>query len=368
MIRRLVLMALGLTAALAVPGANAVDDPTAPLVNYTIVGTKGANGWYTSNVTVSWSFSDPETGIKSWGAGCNPTTLVNDTPGTPLGCSATNHVDVSTSVGLTIRIDKTAPVVSQATPDRPPDSGAWYTKPMRVSFTGADPTSGVENCSVVTYGGPDASPASVTGTCRDRAGNVSAAAVHGFHYDATAPRLSGIEVTAGSHLATLRWSPLGAYEVVTIQRSPGGDVVYRGGGTTFSDRSVLNGVRYRYVVSASDSAGNTATQTVEALPKGPLRAPAEKARVAAPPLLTWVKVRKADFYNVQLFRKGRKILSKWPIKPRLRLQRSWVWNGRRRTLEPGTYRWFVWPAFKRRGGPVRYGKPLGHSDFVITKR
>jgi hypothetical protein len=69
---------------------------------------------------------------------------------------------------------------------------------------------------------------------------------------------------------------------------------------------------------------------------------------------------------VQLFRNGRKIFSTWPAGPRLRLLKTWVWNGRRQRLVPATYRWFVWPAY-RRHGKVRYGKPLGHSDFVVAR-
>jgi hypothetical protein len=365
--RRVVtLVSVGIVAVLAVPGAGAVEDFTPPSVAFNLAGTRGANGWYTSNVTVSWTFSDPETGIKL-SSGCDTTTLVTDTAGARLTCAVTNHADVSSSVGVTVKIDKTAPVVSQAAADRSPDSGVWYTKPVRVTFAGADSTSGLEDCTVVTYSGPDSSPASVTGSCRDRAGNVSAPTLHGFHYDATPPRLSGVAASAGSHAATLRWSPLGASDVVTIRRSPGGEIVYRGSGSSFTDRSLRNGVKYEYVVAASDPAGNTDSESVAAAPKGPLRAPAEKARVAAPPLLTWVKVPKADFYNVQLFRNGRKILSRWPRPTRLQLRRTWVWNGRRWTLEPAQYRWFVWPAYKRKGR-VRYGKPLGHSDFVITKR
>jgi hypothetical protein len=361
------LAALGLAAVIAVPGARAIDTP--PLVTFNVVGTKGANGWYTSNVTVSWSFSDPETGIKSWSPGCNSTTLVNDTPGTPLSCSATNHEDVSTSIGVTIRIDKTAPTVTHAAPERAPDSAGWYTRPVTVAFAGADATSGLEACTVVTYSGPDANGASVTGACRDRAGHISAQASFGLNFDATAPSLTGVKVAAASHVATLRWNALPAWELVTIRRSPVGGgaekVVYQGGGTSFVDRSVLNGVKYRYVVVASDPASHTDSETVQALPTGPLRAPAEEARVKRPPLLQWVKVRKAAFYNVQLFRNGRKILSVWPVKTRYRLRKTWVWNGRRRTLEPGEYRWFVWPAYKRKRG-IHYGKPLGHSDFVIA--
>jgi hypothetical protein len=361
------LLTLCVAGLLAVPGARALDDLTPPVVTFNIVGTKGANGWYTSNVTVSWSFSDAESGIKSWSAGCNSTTLVNDTPGTVLSCSATNTVDVTSAVSVTIRIDKTAPSVSSATPDRPPDSAGWYTRPLTVTFGGGDATSGLEACSVVTYGGPDAGGASVKGACRDRAGHVSGEIAFGFNYDATAPSLTGVEVEASSHVATVRWSGLPSWEIVTIRRSPGDRIVFQGGGTSFTDRTVLNGVQYVYVVVASDPAGNAKSETVKAAPKGPLRAPAEKARVSSPPTLRWVKVPKASFYNVQMFRNGRKVLSKWPVRTQLQLRRKWVWNGRKRTLVPGTYRWFVWPAYKKKGGGIRYGRSLGFSDFVVPK-
>jgi hypothetical protein len=357
------LAALAVAALLAVPGANGLDDLTPPVVTFNLAGTKGQNGWYTSNVTVSWSYADPETGIKS-SSGCDTATLVADTPGTRLSCTATNQADVSSSVGVTIRIDKTAPTVSQAAADRGPDSGGWYTRPLRVVFGGTDATSGLEGCSVVTYSGPDAGGAAVSGGCRDRAGNFGAPLYFGFNYDATAPNLAGVDIESGSHEVTLRWSQLPAWEVVTIRRSPGERVVYRGAGKSFTDRAVLNGVKYRYEVLASDPAGNSDTESLAAAPRGPLRAPAEQARVTTPPLLQWTKVRKAAFYNVQVFRNGRKILSAWPVRNQLRLSRTWVWNGRRRTLVAAKYRWFVWPAFKR-GGKTDYGKALGHSDFVV---
>jgi hypothetical protein len=364
-----VLLALGFAAMLAVPGAQAVDDPTQPVVTYNIAGTKGANGWYTSSVTVSWTVADPETGIKGT-SGCDTSTLANDTAGTRLTCSATNHADVSASVSLTIRIDKTAPAVTHASPERAPDSGTWYTRPVTVGFHGTDPTSGVEACSVVTYGGPDVATASVSGGCRDRAGNVSGQSTFGFSYDATPPTLAGVKVEAGSHMATISWKQLPAWEPIVIRRSSDRgkeSVVYQGTAGNFIDRSVLNGVKYVYVVVATDAARHTDSKTVQALPKGPLRAPAEKARLSRPPLLRWVPVRKAAFYNVQLFRNGRKILSTWPVKTRLRLKKTWKWNGRRWALVPATYRWFVWPAYRRQG-KIRYGKPIGFSDFVVAPR
>jgi hypothetical protein len=366
---RLTLLTLAFAALLVVPGASAVPgDPTPPVITPSIAGTLGNDGWYVTNVTIRWTVSDPESVILST-SGCDAKTLSTDTSGTRITCAAASDGGEATST-KTIRIDKTAPAVTHASPERAPDSGTWYTRPVTIGFHGADPTSGVEACSVVSYSGPDLAGASVSGTCRDRAGNASAQSTFGFSYDATPPSLTDVKVEVGSHMATISWKQLPAWEPVVIRRSSNRgkeSVVYQGTASSFVDRSVLNGVKYVYVVVAADAARHTDSEKVEALPKGPLRAPAEKESVRRPPLLRWVPVRKAAFYNVQLFRNGRKILSAWPVKTRLQLRKTWKWNGRRRALVPGTYRWFVWPAYKRKQG-IRYGKPLGFSDFVVASR
>jgi hypothetical protein len=88
--------------------------------------------------------------------------------------------------------------------------------------------------------------------------------------------------------------------------------------------------------------------------------PRAGAVVTAPPLLNWRGVPGALLYNVQLWRDGRKILSRWPWKSQYQLQRSWRQNGRRYTLEPGRYTWYVWPRFEG-----RYGKMIGKSFFYV---
>src|ERR671914_174561 len=96
--RALMLLAAATVAVLAVPGAGAVEDSTPPSVAFNLAGTRGANGWYTSNVTVSWTFSDPETGIKL-SSGCDTTTLVTDTAGAPVACAVANHPPPSSPGG-----------------------------------------------------------------------------------------------------------------------------------------------------------------------------------------------------------------------------------------------------------------------------
>jgi hypothetical protein len=82
--------------------------------------------------------------------------------------------------------------------------------------------------------------------------------------------------------------------------------------------------------------------------------------------LRWRAKPGARFYNVQLFRRGVKILSAWPTPARFKLQRQWRFKGRIQRLRPGLYSWAVWPAY----GTIstRYGPMLGLSTFRMTSR
>ena len=64
--------------------------------------------------------------------------------------------------------------------------------------------------------------------------------------------------------------------------------------------------------------------------------------------------------------RGRRMLSAWPVRPGFKLQRTWIYNGRRYRLRPGVYRWSVWPGI----GPIsarKFGRLLGSSTFVVMK-
>lgn len=108
--------------------------------------------------------------------------------------------------------------------------------------------------------------------------------------------------------------------------------------------------------------------TVVPKPTAPtLLAPAHGARLSAPPVLRWKAVPGATYYNVQLWRNGRKILSRWPTRTQLALRASWTYAGRRYRLTPGRYRWYVWPGLGARAD-ARYGALLGRRTFVIVRR
>jgi hypothetical protein len=295
-------------------------------INPVITGTLGANGWYVSNVTVNWTFDPPPSQTQ----GCE-TVTISAAGTTNLLCSAwwgLVHIDYP----LAISVDKTAPSV-HGVPSRQPDNGN----------------------------------ASVSGTCTDRAGNVGQA-TYGFSYDSTPPTLGNVSVKHGNRNVLLSWSASADTQLIQITRSQGskgpGKVLFRGKGTSFRDKGLRPGVKYQYTVSAFDVAANASSKTVPVTATGALIDPVPGERVTSPPRLVWLPVKGASYYNVQLIRDGR-VLSAWPRRAQLKLQRSWIYKGHRYRLRPGVYRWYVWPGFGRLAR-AHYGRRLGGSAFVYA--
>jgi len=77
-------------------------------------------------------------------------------------------------------------------------------------------------------------------------------------------------------------------------------------------------------------------------------------------------VRGASYYNFQLYRDGKMILSLWPTNASVELKRSWRFDTRRHSLRPGRYRWYVWPGFGPPAARV-YGPAIGHHTLLITR-
>jgi len=179
---------LGIGGLLLTPGAGSAPavpgDPTPPVVTPVITGTPGDNGWYTSNVTVNWLIEDPESIILET-SGCDTQTFTADTAGTTLTCSARSDGG-TTTVSITFNIDQTPPSAN-VTPSRSADANGWYNHTLTVTFAGSDAMSGLDSCTPsASYSGPDGANASVSGSCRDKAGNTTPTSL-AFDYDATAP-------------------------------------------------------------------------------------------------------------------------------------------------------------------------------------
>jgi hypothetical protein len=146
-------------------------DTTAPVITPNVAGTLGANGWYTSNVTLTWTVNDPESTVTS-STGCGTSTVSSDTTGQTFTCTATSSGGTNLQ-SVTIMRDATAPTGVAGAFARGADANGWYNAPVDVTFSGTDATSGVASCTSATYSGPDGTGLTVSGTCADNAGNVS---------------------------------------------------------------------------------------------------------------------------------------------------------------------------------------------------
>ncbi|HEX6875817.1 MAG TPA: PxKF domain-containing protein [Nocardioidaceae bacterium] len=168
-------------------------DKTAPTIEGSKVGTEGANGWYTSDVAVSFTCNDDRSGV----AGCTGNTVLDtEGAGQSVTGNATDAADntASATVGA-VSIDKNAPTTTSDAPT------GWQTKAVTVSFTADDQEglSGVDYTEYSVDGGAWAKGGSVTlgdGThtlqyrSADNAGNVEDAKSTTVQVDLTGPAVT----------------------------------------------------------------------------------------------------------------------------------------------------------------------------------
>ena len=357
-------------------------DGSPPGVRIAVERGPDNNDWYNHAVRFDFSGDEGVSGISS----CSPSATYSG-PDSGTATVSGNCTDGAGNVGsgsVKFQYDGTAPAV-EGKADRGPDANGWYNRAVTVTFTGADPVSGVHICTApVAYSGPDAQRAALTGKCQDRAANWSESKAVELSYDSTPPTLRQVRAEISRRGISLKWTASKDALSFTIVRRPGlkkknVSTVYSGKARSFLDGQLRGGVKYRYTVTAFDQAGNGAARGLRAQalqtvsrPSRPvrttsaLRTPAPGARLEAPPVLRWSPVAKATYYNVQLFRNGKKILTLWPKEPTLRVPSSWRFAGATFRLTPGVYRWYVWAGFGPRSAN-RYGKLLGTRGFVIVR-
>jgi probable HAF family extracellular repeat protein len=142
-----------------------------PSVTPSISGTLGNNGWYISNVDVSWTVSGGDLPITAT-TGCDPVSITADTIGVTLTCTATS-AGGSTTASVDVKRDATAPVVTYA------GNHGSYTIDQAVNITCAAsdpvPGSGLESTTCADADGPAYSfgvgDHTLSATAHDRAGN-----------------------------------------------------------------------------------------------------------------------------------------------------------------------------------------------------
>ncbi len=158
-------------------------DTTPPVITPNVSGTLGNNGWFTSDVLVSWSVTDPESAISS-SSGCGPATVTSDTAGTTFTCTATSAGGTA-SKSFTIKRDATPPILAVTT-NPPPNANGWNNSNVSVSFAAVDALSGVGMVSAPVTVTSEGGGQVVTGSATDLAGNLTSGSVT-INLDKTAP-------------------------------------------------------------------------------------------------------------------------------------------------------------------------------------
>jgi len=177
----------------------APTDTTPPTVTPTVTGTLGNNDWYTSDIDVSWTVTDPDSTVTST-SGCDATTVTADTGGVTFTCTATSDGGTA-SASVTVKRDATAPTAT-ATASPAPNGNGWNNTDVTVTFTGTDGMSGIASCDSAVVLGEGAGQ-SAGGACTDNAGNVSdTATAAGINVDKTAPAVAVTGVTDGATYIT----------------------------------------------------------------------------------------------------------------------------------------------------------------------
>ena len=242
-----------------------------PIVDYTIGGIRGTNGWYRGSrdgnyVVLRWTVRDPRA-LVTFTLGCEKEIISGPDPGSTRTCMAASDNGVTSVTTQPIKIDAEPPSRVVGSASRPPDRDGWYNHPVVVTWSGNDPTSGVGSCTSQRYEGPERPSVVLKGRCIDAAGNRSSISRFVLKYDQTPPKLAEVEVQSFRAPSAFVGSPRATRTSLLLARR-GEDlptsVVYRGARASFTDRTVKSGAKYDYTVKAIDRAGNFAAKTVSA--------------------------------------------------------------------------------------------------------
>ena len=173
-----------------------VTDPTPPVVTPVVTGTPGTNGWYTSNVNVSWVITDPESNFTS--TACAATVVSADGTAS-ITCSATSEGG-TTSITQAVKRDVTAPAITTSASLIREAVGASGAPVTYTGGTAIETTSGLNGAVVcVPASGSLFSIGTSTVTCSaaDLAGNASSATFTVTVRDTTPPVISATTPSTG---------------------------------------------------------------------------------------------------------------------------------------------------------------------------
>ncbi len=229
-------------------------DASAPTVTANLSGTAGNNGWFVSNVGVSFTVTANGPSLLGPSTGCSSSTVTADGQFS-YTCSAESGAGLSSSATAAVKRDASTPTVTANLSGTAGNNG-WFVSNVDVSFTVTangpsllGPSTGCSS-STVTTDGP------FTFTCSAESGaGLSSSATAAGKKDATLPVIA-FSGNAGAYTVD---------QTVSITCSAS-DVT--SGIATSSCPGVSSGAAYTFIIgsnvgsaTASDKAGNTENAT-----------------------------------------------------------------------------------------------------------
>jgi phage terminase large subunit-like protein len=176
--------------------ASVSIDRTAPTVVAAADRSPNGNGWYSSDVTVSFTCTDQAalSGVKTCSAS---RTLVQGANQSATGTAVDNAGNSASATLDHLDVDKTAPTITGA-PTTAPNAAGWYDNSVTIHWTCSDALSGIDGaCPADTTVSGEGSNLGASASVSDKAGNTTIGAVTGLKIDSTTP------VTTGSVSAPL---------------------------------------------------------------------------------------------------------------------------------------------------------------------
>ena len=225
-------------------------DRTAPTITHALNPPANADGWNSTDVTVTFTCADPLSGVATC---TGPQSVTGEGADQPVTGTAVDTAGNSATDSAQVSVDKTAPTITAGYP--PANDNGWYASDLTVSFTCADTLSKIKDCTPATTVGEGADQ-SVTGTATDAAGNQASRTVGGLNVDETPPTLTGapaIPPNADGWYAgavPVAWTCADALSGIPTGGCPA-DSTISGEGDNLSASAPV-----------ADRAGNTASRTV----------------------------------------------------------------------------------------------------------
>ena len=242
-----------------------INDPSDPVITKVVTPASpdGSNGWYTSDVKVDWTVSDPESPNSLQTTGCVDQNITSDQAATTYSCSATSAGGSAGPETVTIKRDATAPTVNPASVT----NNVWRNTDLSQAFTSSDGTSGLADSTndasfTLTASAESANattPTVVSRTVYDLAGNSTTRSVSA-KIDLTDPLISGADVNDTTWRNTDLSRSFTASDALSGLLNPLDDSFT----LTTSGESPDASTPVTASKTVSDNAGNSDTRTISA--------------------------------------------------------------------------------------------------------